>query len=172
MFIVVYKEGSQYNDALVKETWAQANALETAKYIFAWDGPQGGYELYKTPGIQHYGTDGNFIPFQHDKYTLTHVKRGIHGNSSHWQKQYDFIFRYDNNKDTVIKEISSEDDFPRALSNAVKEIIRASRFSSWEEYQQSKVHTKELDRLKSENETLRKEIEELKQRLTVQNTTA
>lgn len=172
MFIVVYREGSQHHDALEKETWAQANALATPKYIFSWDGPQGGYELYKTPGIQHYGSEGSLCHFQHDKYTLTHVKKRIHGNSSNWQKEFDFIFRFDKVKDIVIKEITTEEDFPRALSNAIKEIIRAGKFDSWEEYQQSKRYTKELDRLKRENETLQKEVEVLKQKIATENTPA
>lgn len=172
MYIVVYKEGNQHSDALVKETWAQANALETAKYIFAWDGAEEGYELYNTPGVRHYGLDGNFTPFKHDNYSLTDIRKGIHANVHHWQKEFNFIFRHDNNRDIVIKEISSEIDFPRALSNAIKEIILASKFSSWEEYQQNKLDIKETDRLKNENQALRKEVEELKQKLSAHNTTA
>jgi hypothetical protein len=172
MFIVVYKEGSQYNEALIKETLEQAKALETDKYVFSWEGVHYGYELYKANGILCYNDDGQLTPFRHGKYTLTHITKVIYNKSSDGSKQFEFIFRYDNSKDVVIKSISREDSFPRTFSNAIKDILHASKFNSWEEYQENKVNVTEINKLKAENVALKKENEELKQKLAVQNTSA
>lgn len=109
MFIVIYKEGTQYHEALIKETFALANMLESPKYIFSWGG---GYELHSQTGVQHYDTHGDIVSFKHDKYHLTHITKGTVRNSSNSQKQFDFIFRYDNNRDVVIKDFTTEDNFP------------------------------------------------------------
>jgi hypothetical protein len=165
MFIVIYKEGSQHDTPLTRETYNLANAMPGEKYIFEWGGEgQDVYSLNVLNGLW-YDAAWKKIYFQHGFYCLTAVN---HINTF----LIEFIFRYKDVEDIAIRIDTTNGGMPLGITNAVKEIMLASKFASWAEYQKHRASQNEIALLKKRVELLEKENEELKQKLNVKATTA
>ncbi len=164
MFIVIYKEGSQHDTPLTRETYDLANALPGEKYLFEF-GAQGKYvyALNVAHGLW-YNVAWSKAYFQHGDYCLTdvnHIKTHL----------VEFVFRYKDVEDIPIRVDTTNGGMPKGITNAVKEIMLASKFASWAEYQKHRATQDEIVTLKKRVEELEKENSELKQNLVVPSST-
>lgn len=158
MFIVVYKEGGQVDHPLTLDSYYEANKLPGEKYIFEWS--RGKYTPYDEKGVWCYenGQKGHFV---HGDYYLTDIVYKV-------KNIVEFVFRYKTTEDVTIK-YNLLGGFPKGLSYAIKEILLASKFNSWNEYVKNKADIKEMEKLKAENIALKLENEGLKEKLSHQN---
>ena len=163
MYIVIFKEGNQ-QQPLQKTTFEQAFEMPGEKYIF--DIPYKVHpssELYIDGGIWCYDGEKH-AHFIHDGYHLVSID---YINPNWADYSIEIVFSDRNHK--IVAILFRKSNIAYALTKAVREIILASKFSSWEEYLKNKADINEIDRLTTENAALKKEIEELRQKTTLGN---
>jgi hypothetical protein len=160
MFIVIFKEGNQLQQPLEKNTFEQAYEMPGEKYIFKMaDKDVAISNLYIDGGIWCFD-DKEPSHFIHDGYHLVHINK--------YNNRIDVVFRY-RDRQTIVMPSYGNSTIPWAIAKAVREIILASKFNSWEEYQKNKADINEINRLKTENDALKKEIEKLRLKLRAAN---
>ena len=129
MYIVIYKNGIQYEVPLTRDTLEQVQAVGDEKYVFIWGLKN--HKLNDPDGITFIGEDGKRCnEFKHESYVLRQV---IKNENS---KTFNFIFR-NNGLDNSVEIKYGSISFAKALTEAIKEIILASKFNSWADYGQT-----------------------------------
>ncbi|MGV8113665.1 MAG: hypothetical protein AB2L17_12265 [Lentimicrobium sp.] len=147
MIIAVYQDGNHVN---VPDLESAFN-LPGTYYVFSI-----GSELHmnREKGIIFHQKDKSSIFFKHSSLELIEVKRT---NNSFSPFQFS-IFDY--RTDSIRLIYSKSNVLPYALSYAIKTIIDASQFPSWNDY----VNAEKTEEYKSQIATLQKEIETLKKK--------
>jgi hypothetical protein len=161
MFIVIYKEGTQLEAPLTKQTYELAQELPGDKYIFEFGLNNTYVHAMNVPHGLWFNTAGSNTPFIHGDYQLTNLVNHTP------KRQVDFVFRYKNIEDIAIGWNINQGGISKGLTLAIREIMLASKFSSWADYQKHRATRDEIDQLKEEVEKLKKENEELRQQLPV-----
>ena len=162
MFIVIYKEGSQLDGALTKPTYELASALPGDKYIFEYGLSNSYVNGLNVPHGLWFNNAGSNTPFIHGDYQLTNLINNA------TKRSVDFVFRYKNEEDIVMNWNLNHGGISHGLTYAVKEIMQASRFSSWADYQKHSTTLDEIEELKNKVTKLEVENEKLHKKLATQ----